>query len=219
MLPLPDDICSSDVGQWLYGGVAVWKQEDGECVPVVLRVAHGHSQTAVCSSLRTDEDALGTVEIPFSQLYGHWPICGSINIPEVKLAIHVERVQQRQYRRTFNDRQVRYLVPRAWEARLRLPRQDLNLVRTSSPAVARALMAPDYPSVDAAFHMLSTGWLTVAINPRVIIACDAVGKRLVYYRGKVAASIVEGTLRPIADVTTCKLIARALGEEYSICSE
>lgn len=89
--------------------------------------------------------------------------------------------------------------------------QRYRALQTCGVEVVQALFDATYPQdVDDAMNWLGDGWLTVALNPRTIIASDQVGKRMVYYMGKLAATQSNGMLHPVADLQTCRIINRAL---------
>lgn len=213
MISLPEGISPDDIGQWLYGGVCVVVRPGTEPIPAMVdRVL---DRTTVRAKLSTT-DFLANESVPLSCVYAHWPMCGSINLPQSRIATHCERIPAKQYKRTFNSRQVQYVLPRAWDVRKMFGSRISNAAMTSSAEVIGALFKPWYPeNFEAALELLGSGWLSVAVNPRIIIAGDDVGKRMIYYRGQLAATINGDAACPVADELTCKLVDRATGGRYT----
>lgn len=217
MIALPSGISRDDLSQWLGGGFCLAKRSDEGPWELALfdrpyRPDEGDdSAEATAAYVRFASGGYDLREVvDVSLLAGYWPLCGSINLPPYKCAVHVARTPARQYRRTFTQRQVRVTVPRGWEARKMLG-QRYRALQTCGVEVVQALFDATYPQdVDDAMNWLGDGWLTVALNPRTIIASDQVGKRMVYYMGKLAATQSNGMLHPVADLQTCRIINRAL---------
>ncbi len=216
MIELPEGISPDDIGQWLYGGVCLHKMDDGACVPAVMDRVLEHENGTHYARIRLATDNFTEfLSVAPSSLYAHWPMCGSINLAAYKCALHVERLPARQYKRTFNSRQVKFNLPRAWDVRKRLGQRAVAAMTSVNRDTVEALFAPTYPeNLEAALEMLGNGWLHVALNPRVILAGDDLGKRMVYYRGQLAATMNGDTLSPVADPITCRLIHRALEGRY-----
>lgn len=219
MLVLPEGISRDDIGQWLYSGICMAKLSmDGEYRPAVLdRVTEeDRTELGYTARVRLLDDGFDITHIiPTEFLAGHWPMCGSVNVEEHRVAVHVERLPARQFKRTFNARQVAIHVPRPWEVRKVRGNSAADALRVSSPCIIQATFYPVYPThFEEALVKLSEGWLSVAINPRIIIAGDDIGKRMIYYRGKLAATILGEQISPVADVTTCRLIDKVLEGRY-----
>lgn len=218
MIALPEGISRDDIGQWLYGGICLARPSSQEpfVAAVMDRTMTGPNDRPSALSVRLITDGFEDSRIvAIEDVRAHWPMCGSVNVQDRRVAVHVERLPARQYKRTYNSRQVSIRVPRAWDVRRRIGENGLREVRSQTVPLLRALFDPTYPkNVGEAFDMLSDGWLSVALNPRIIVAGDDVGKRMVYYRGKLAATMTGGVLSPVADETTCGLINRAFGGRY-----
>lgn len=211
MITLPDGISRDDIHQWLGGGVCLARSA-GTWQPAIYdrMVSHPDTGAELAQVRLLASGFMLRVNVTRADLAGSWPLCGSINLPSLRVATHVERQPARQYRRTFNSRQVRIRLPRAWEV-AKLLGARVNEARQCSNVLIGAVFNPWYPpDVDSAFDLLADGWLSVAINPRIIVAGDPVGKRMIYYRGELAASTSQGRLDPIASLSTCRIINRAL---------
>lgn len=217
MISLPDGISRDDIGQWLYGGVCIHIAPNGVSTPAVMdRVTEDRSGATKVRIRLMGDGFIEPVSVYPSELRGHWPMCGSINVEQYHCAVHVERIPARQYKRTFNSRQVKFMLPRMWDVRKRFGSAVSASMTQASPGVVGSLFNPTYPeSYEAALEMLGSGWLSVALNPRIIVAGDDLGKRMVYYRGELAVTINGEWASPVADTTTCRIINRALKGRYS----
>lgn len=211
MIELPEGISADDLAQWLGGGYCIVDTGEGYEPAIYDRLVDDDGSERYARVRKASSRFEERVTCPVSRIAGWWPICGSINIPTHKVAISVERVPARQYRRTLNGRQVKVVVPRGWEMRKVRGALAYAQVKNLSAHTVPHLWAPWYPpNVDEALALLAEGWLSIALNRRIIVAQDQVGKRMIYYRGQVAATQSGGLLEPIADTTTCRLINRAL---------
>lgn len=209
MIPLPEGISTDDIVQWLQGGICMVRSDTSFRPFITDRVneegLHGRFM---------DDDFRTTHTVPVQDARAYWPLMGSVNLEKFRCAVHVERRPERQYKRTFTHRLVEVTVPRAWDLSKVLGR-DIALVRSPSLFVMRALYYPTYFDVDTALAMLGDGWMSVAINPRIIIAGDRAGKRMIYYRGDPAVSISGDVAQTLTDELTTLLIKQAIGGRYS----
>lgn len=92
-----------------------------------------------------------TMTFPRSDVKIVWPMCGSINMPDRRHAVHVVRTTQRQWRRAFTMRFC----------------HTVRLDGGSVPAAHRVLQALLYPtwlSWEDARLSLDSGWSSVAMN-------------------------------------------------------
>ena len=215
MIKLPEGITRDDVGQWLYGGVCVYEDPSGNFIPAIMDNTVDDAGVDRARIRLLTDGFEGRRYVTIDSLWAHWPLCGSVNVEAHKCAIHVERLPARQYKRTFNNRQVKVHLPRGWDLRKRLGSHVVTQMMQVSTETVRALFLPSYPeSVEAAFERLGNGYLSVALNPRVIVAGDDLGKRMVYYRGQLAATMQGEYLSPVADLTTCRIINRSLNGRF-----
>lgn len=184
MQPIPKDVNLDDVWQWLNRG---WFYYDKgtELVPACM-VQHDRHEFMVQT---TEGDEYGYQR---DKCYPHWPRCGAINLQG--LAVIVERTQQRQYRRTYNSRCVLLNVPRKWDAMKRHP--WVKNITPENPEVVNALFKPEYFNYDRALELLDAGWVSVALNPYLVIAGTR-DEQLVYYRSKLTARVSEGRYLPL----------------------
>lgn len=212
---LPDGITSDDLHQWLSGGVCVVLR-NGEWVPGIYEgVDRTNADGLPLSALIAVGPTFGdSISAPLDEVAGHWPMIGSTNLENHRFAIYVQRKVAKQFKRTYHGRLCSVTIPRMWEVRKLHGEGAVRLLSPSSVEVIQAIFKQKYPSVTQAFDMLDNGWLSVALDPRVIVAADQNGKRMVYYRGELAATTTGGMLDPVADLLTCRLINKALAGRF-----
>ena len=184
MQTIPPDVTHHDVWQWLNNGWFWYQDRDGT-VPARLDQDGPEHFIVSCAD--------GT-EKPYrrSLCFPHWPDCGAVNLQG--FAIIVERQQIRQYRRTYNHRCVDIDVPRKWDVMKLHP--WVRSISGDHPEVVVAVFTPNYYPYTRALELLESGWVSVALNPYLIVA----GKRedhVVYYRSKMAGRVVNGKLIPL----------------------
>lgn len=218
MIPLPEGITTDDISQWLSGGICmVQLPGEKEFQPAAMERVIDHTLLQV--RLMSDEWAARR-DVPVTAVRAHWPMCGSVNVQEHKCATHVERLPEKQYRRTFSTRLMHYTVPRAWDIQKRFGLATERALRSGSNAVLRGIYKPMYPAnYDEALTMLASGWLSVAINPRIIVAGDDAGKRMIYYRGELAATITGDEALAVSDDLTTLLVDKATDGRYTWIKE
>lgn len=184
MIPLPQDITSKDIHQWLDGG---WCYAE---VNGVLRMAMFQKYIEPSGAMVVTDDLNGNI-VPVEKVYAHWPMCGAINImpwthpmtPVVKLdgkhAIQLRRVQRKQWKRTYNSGCLS-LVP------IGAPHQ-----RYLSPeiyGVAKCAFNPEYFSyTDVVQNKFPEGWKSCAITPSLIVT-NGVTKK-VFLNGELIGKI------------------------------
>ena len=210
MIPLPDGIAPTDIQQWLHGGVCMY-EVDGEFIPCVLDATVTGREGA--GRLFTDKFTQ-VVPLTYTKLRAYWPLCGSVNIERDNVAIHVERRPAKQFKRTFTWSVMKVRVPRLDDLANVLPIGRRESITGPTYSTLKAIFYPIYPETyREALMWMEAGWFSVALNPRVIVAGDTLGKRMVYYRGRLAATLIGNMATSQTDEVTRALIARALGEE------
>jgi hypothetical protein len=193
---LPHDLHDRDVYQWLGQGWCL-VNVDGTPLPATLDSVEDEQSYIYCSYIKQTEDhKYRTFGAMFDRedVRPHWPRCGSINIPGLKIAVYLRRYQQRQYRRTYNGRCLRLEVPRKWDA-IKVLGPEVANYDPDHLEVVLAAFAPQYYGYNQAITMLDDDWFSVAINPNVLL----VGSRedhLVYWQGEAVARITRGVLNP-----------------------
>jgi hypothetical protein len=86
---------------------------------------------------------------------------------------------------------------------------------TSARELARACFDPQYPDLGTAEALLGSGAkVSVALNPRLIVAGDKSGKRMFYYNGQLAATASDGILHPMGEAVPMRRIAKMLEGRY-----
>ena len=182
---LPQDVAISDVWQWLGRGW-FYHQESGKArVPAELQQMENDSYYVSLST--GDEKTFNRDEC-----FPHWPQCGALNMQGY--AIVLDRQSQRQYRRTYNSRCILLSVPRKWDVMKKY--DGVKLVTPDSPEVVNAAFAPVYYTYTRALSLLEAGWVSVALNPFLIVA-GTVEEQLIYYRSKLTAKVMDGKLIPL----------------------
>lgn len=217
MIVLPERINADDLQQWLGGGICMSRHSDNApWEPSVYELIHDVDAAGLPTLLTVRYGPHFDMRrvVPMHNIAGHWPMCGSVNVRDYKVAVHVNRKPAKQFKRTFSSRQVTVEVPRKWDVQKRIG-ATAGALRDCPIPVINAVFDPWYPVVDEAFVLLESGWTTIALNPRVIVAADETGKRMIYYAGELAAVSAGGRLDPVADLTTCRLIHKALAGRFS----
>lgn len=204
MLPLPEDIRSDDIQQWLSEGVYYAKQKDEWVIVTYSGLADNGKIIGIALDGKTRIDSgIGDVRI-------HWPACGAVNLPD-GFAVIVTRQQRRQWRRTFNGRCVTLEIPGKWEIMKKVKPRTLNEVQAYSPSLLRAVFEPEYPeSVTQALDELADR-ASIAISPQVVLVGPA-ASALVYYRGTPVGQLNHGGFAQSCDHVTGMRIRKLLGD-------
>lgn len=202
MIPLPDDITGDDIDQWLRGGVFL---VDG--IPYVY------------SMMDYDYDADGPRVFGYdlngdSVRFNHkaqklcvaWPQVGAVNVRDPGYALYVQRRQDRQYRRSYNERCASVHVIGRWELARAGVQQDFPNNALDS-RVVKAVFEPWFPpSLAEAF---ATGWPSVALSPQLTLfpACGTV-----YYRD-IKAGVIDrnGIFTATCDPVVARRINKQIG--------
>ena len=184
MIRLPKDMSHNDVSQWLSGGLFFVRTKTD---PVLAEWVGIHNGTVECALLD------GTIiRRAHTSCYAVWPDLGAFNVPTQRCAVFLERIVDRQYRRTFHHRAVSIHVPMAYYISREQPDTAIRLRRWAT--VKYLPFNPVYPSSwDEAEAWLNDGWRTVAVNRRVIVGGMAgLDKRMIYLDGTLAANVRGG---------------------------
>ena len=214
MFKFPDDAVS-DLRQWLDGGVFCTENGDAYSTMGFTRLGEviGVPVLRYGDAISGGRDATA---IPISRVHLHWPLCGAVNCRDHKMALYVQRVATRQYRRTYQGRQVRVTTPRSYEACVnaklcRVPGGD-------SPETLRALFYPWYPStVHEAVKLLEDGWYSIALTRRIILV-NAQHKCLVYDGGSHVGYLLDGcVLTALVPDGAARKLLKAFKGEVSLC--
>lgn len=213
MIALPQGITAEDLQQWLQGGICMARMNAvQDWRPATVDSVNGATSVNVRF---LDEEWANRHEVSTANVRAHWPLCGSVNTSH-GIAVHIERIPQKQYKRTLNTRQLRYEVPKGWEIGKAFGHVVLRDLKSPSIPVLRGLFSPDYPAdYDEALGRLAGGAVSVALNPRMIVAGDDIGKRTIYYRGDLAATIVGNEAQAVTDELTVALINKVTGGRYT----
>lgn len=208
MITLEDNMCTSDIEQWIGGGWFLLKMGNGALAPAEVSWWPGRDDDEeydedenslfVCRTTDGHEMRLDRGDLK-ECVFPHWPMCGSINLYRYKFAAHVERLQMKQWRRTFNWRQCKITAPQQWE------RTGHSL---QSPETTKEVFQPKYVEPAELAEMFAEGWSSVALTPHVIVCNNATYAPLVYYNGELACKLrASGTFDPI-DVRMTALLTK-----------
>jgi hypothetical protein len=216
MISLEDNMTMGDIEQWVGGGFFLTPAADGY-VPAEVAWWPEHNEDGECFD---DEDLFclrlcdgDSTQVRFRQaeaqerIFPHWPFCGSINLLHHKLAVHVERLQMKQWRRTFNWRQVKILVPQQWAL-------TGGSMMNTDEQVVRAIFNPEYPT-DSLSTWFADGWKSVALTPHVIVTNTAPAL-MVYYNGELAAKLRTDGAFDAIDVRMTHLLSKLYPEGITL---
>jgi hypothetical protein len=187
VISLPNDISVEDVGQWLGGGWFL-AQRDAESAPEPATFCHFDGNMG-WRALDGHETIL-VRELTFP----HWPTCGAVNLNGY--AIVLERMQVRQWRRTYNDRCITLHIPRKWDVMKRFG-TSIGMLTPNHEDALRAAFSPIYYTFSQAVDKIEQErWISVALNAHLIIA-GGDNAYLVYYRNKLIGNIKDGRITPL----------------------
>lgn len=208
MIRLPRDMSRDDVSQWLNGGVYLVRTRGGDPIPCLWMGMEGTN--VVGSNILTGD----IVRAPHTQCFAHWPELGSFNVPGRGYAVHMSRIVERQYRRTFNKRCVHSVVPWGYPVSKALG-LGVHLLGGWDTVMALPWTSTYPADIDGAERMISDGHRTVAVNRRLIIAgTPELDKRLLYLDGQLAATVQGGMLHPTCDDSDLATLVKLTGGRY-----
>lgn len=229
MQPIPRSVEVADLDQWVRGCVVAVrppKLSEGDVwygvAQNVSALDGGRVFVTPISDAIADSTILGPVlsEVPRSRVRLVWPLCGSVNLPAHQVAVHLQRVALRQWKRSLTPACLSVRIPREWEVMQRgVPVRELHRLRLEYGIVQNAMAAcvqpVYYPFYQARDMVLSETWQSVAVNPNIIVVGDRLGKLIIYYRGLPAAySTAAGKLSPVTDSRFLARIRRQLKEAH-----
>ena len=218
MIPLPKDITVGDVRQWLGDGVCLFKHpESGDPVPGTYHDCEWNNSEIVRRIVLCGVSDGNLHVVSPEDVYVYWPKFGAVNItqtdsdlPHPVFALYVQRDQVRRYCRTFNRRGFTVVVPGEDMVRRRVsPGTIANA--SATPNLALSLHSPNYYAVPEALAALGTGAaVSVALSRSVVLAQQALGELLVYYRGRLVAKRIDGVLVSLIGPRLPKAITKRL---------
>ena len=207
MISIPEDISSDDLYQWIGDGYVMIH---GKAAVMV----HGKEEDdTTCAKFEFLDN--GREEwLDLDEVQCYWPVCGAINLThdQKSIAVHVQREQRRQWRRTFNANCVVVTVPCGWGATKLLGRNAVRQLRRIGHRHVRELFNPTYPTPEGALHSIRSGALSVAISPQVIIAGDGKGQFAIYYRGRLVGGLKDSIFTPSFDGYAVDAALNQLGD-------
>jgi len=181
---IPKDVTMHDVWQWLGRGW-FFHEKDGVRQPAELEQVGDERYAVSCTN--GDNHTFRR-----QHCFPYWPQCGAVNMQGY--AVVLNRTQQRQYRRTYNSRCVTMNIPRKWDVMKRY--EAAKNLSADSPDVVIAAFEPVYYTYTRALGLLEAGWVSVALNPYLVVA-GTKEEQLIYYRSKLTARIIDGRLVPL----------------------
>lgn len=210
MIRLPTDMSGSDVAQWLNSGV-FYARPRGRTPDYAFFL--GMDGRRVQAQM-FDGD---TVLLTPGSCYAVWPELGSFNQRSHKYAFHMSRLARRQYRRTINPRCVRTVVPFSY----RLTRSTGFSVDWLGGFnnVIKEVIRREYPSNwdELDRWIEDEGWHSVALNPRLIVAgSPSVDKRMLYLDGRLAATVIGGSLLPTVPGRAFATVVKMAGGRFHV---
>lgn len=188
MQAIPRNVTLQDVWQWVNNGW-FWHDNGNNKSPAYME-NHGGELMVV----RMDGSEHAFLH---EECFPHWPNCGAVNVQG--FAVILERQQSRQYRRTYNSRCIDLKIPRKWEVMKANP--WVKMTNADMQEVVQAAFEPKYYSYTRALELLSGSWVSVALNPHLIVAGQE-DDHVVYYRGKMVARVRGGRLEPTDPTNT-----------------
>jgi hypothetical protein len=208
MTRLLADMGRDDVEQWLGGGVFLVRTRATD--PGAPYVWAGWDENHIRCRPVGGEVLLS---VPIRQCHTVWPVLGSVNVRS-GYAVHIERLAVRHYRRTYNERGIRAIVPMARQvaSALGCSAQVLGSWGQVFEAPWLSVYPADYGAVELLF---TTGQRTVAVNRRLIVGGDAAtDKRMFYVDGVLVATACGEELLAHCDDETRQVVVDALGGRY-----
>lgn len=211
MIKLEKEMNWRDIRQWLRDGWFWYKNpESEEYAPAVVVSWPPSTETgedsphdrAVIALSENDTHPVGRNQI-INNVFPHWPNLGSLNFGAYKVAIHVTRMQSKQWCRTYNIRQLRLIIPRQKQLKIR------GVGGMNTFECVPEVFTPQYPSADGAKQLFNEGWKSVALTSNVIVTNTT--PRFVYFRGELAAAIKNQQLISINE-RLVRRVEKVLGD-------
>ena len=211
MQAIPKDITARDVNQWLQGTWFVFLHN-----PVAFLSLTCGSDTDTTEVIYASDGKGKKMTLTRSHCFIHWPVCGSINVPEYKIAVNVARIPAKIYCRSYNARQVEVQVPDKWQAVLYFRNQpsvaeNIAGLDGNNYNVVSALFSPRYFTVEEARRLIrEDGYFSVAVSSTVLVSrTDEDNTYNVHYRGKHIGELVNNRLihhavDPKTEMRVCK---------------
>jgi hypothetical protein len=189
MISLPDNIAPNDMSQWLDVGWFFFNHEGG-FVPAIM--AHYPSSPSGPYTV-TLADGTNVISSDRSLIKPHWPVCGAVNVLSNKIAVYLERLQKKQFCRTYNHRMVKMHVP----GKILHNRDILDMMHPGGSEVATSAFNPTYFSLwDSLENRFKNGWSSCAISPMVIVVRGR-PVHMIYFRGELCGNLRNRTVEDV----------------------
>lgn len=197
-MKLAKDITFDDITQWIDAGYFFFTTENGE--RIIGRAIHFPRSDAPFIVAETDGGK--TYEITnFGDITLHWPECGYVNVPYVRAALRVTRLQRRQWCRTYNPHCVNVTLPCSYSLTRLADDKELRayreVQRASNFKLITHLFEPNYPNYQGALVLLNNDkWGTVALTRNTLLHKTEEDSYDLYYRGDYAGNITNSVFNP-----------------------
>lgn len=182
MISLPVGISTGDLEQWVGGGWFFFNH-DGEFKPAMMNSypnENGRYQVVFTDGNVATSRSLEHVK-------PHWPVCGSLNVLEARVALYVDRLQRKQFCRTYNYRLVRVVTP----GKSIIGGHVMDGLHPSSEYFVKNLFSPTYFSLpEIVKDKFEDGWASCAVSPTVIVLKQR-PRNMIFYRGEIAGYLSE----------------------------
>lgn len=204
----------TDARQWLADGVYC---DTAGTAYRFMSFDHRHQLAMGIPVSRTEAtQGAGSVPIPADAVHLHWPLCGAVNSLDNKLALYVQRIPARQYRRTYAGRQVQVTTPRMYEALTKIASGAIPIGNDNE--TIRALFYPWYPDNlrEALRLMEEEEWFSVALTRRITLV-NGQGKALVYDGQAHVGYLYDGVLTALVSDNHARKLLKAFHGEVTLC--
>lgn len=208
-MKLAEDITTNDLAQWIDAGYFYVTVGGDERICRVLNWPGQNMSGEFVVQDITNGENISVRNLQHITL--HWPVCGYVNLLHSKFAVHLRRLQRRQWCRTYNTHCVSLSVPSLYTVRRTIGDTSYNALRdklrTNNPQIVKYVFDPTYYSYQEADHLMrSEGWASVALTSNCLLCKTANGQHDVYYRQEFAGTIDGGQLDPVSETLTKKIL-------------
>lgn len=202
MIRIPEDVRGRDLSMWLNGCYFLVDQGQENYI-LGSYVEHGETTVGYVTEFGEAKHCQA------QDIACTWPVCGSINTE--KVALYVQRLQRRQYKRSFNWDCVDLTIPNSWF--LLTSGVDVVLATRKGWPIVKELFYPEYITPREALELIVEGQkLSVAVDSNTIL-CHNNDNIKVYFRGELKALLSDRSLSPIgAKPFEIKHLRKSLGD-------
>lgn len=189
------EINQTDTAQWLADGWGLVRTSPNEPMRLTKYTQVSPDSARNYVQIYSDPHTYEEIEIDSNahELYCHWPLCGAVNVPiaDYTIGVVLERVTEKQYRRTYYSRYLELYIPRLWEVIKKHGRACETLFPDCSNVVWGAFF-PEYPTPRRALAQIMEGRsVSVAISPTILLIGSPT-RVLIYDKRKHVGHIENG---------------------------